>query len=68
MGFEEGQVGDVIQNQTSPDFRFQEAGISVTVHVQYLIMQCTDISECYAYHPSSPKELLPPFLDNSPLP
>ena len=28
MGFERGGMGDMIQNQTSTDFRFQEVGIS----------------------------------------
>ena len=29
MGFDGGGVGDIIQNQTSPYFGFQEVGISL---------------------------------------
>ena len=32
MGFQGDGVGDVIKNQTSPDFRFQEVGISETIY------------------------------------
>ena len=38
MGFEVGGVGDMIQNQTSPHFRFPEVGIS-GIHCQVLLLE-----------------------------
>ena len=34
MGFEGGGVGNMIKNETSPDFRFPEVGIYARSHVR----------------------------------
>ena len=44
MGFERGGVeGDMIQNQTSPDFRFPEVSISA-MYIHQFVWNMTD---CY---------------------